>query len=161
MKFLGFWSHIDLQSRHVVSRIAWKTIVIFGFATTQFWSRGALRRRSTFCYIQRAPPLRDRIGARQVRRAHSLERVDPIPAPLSACAMDLALKVTSQVRYRSSAVSAIPFTIVLMGSHRFCRARLEKADQVNQRRAAGVRYPPRAWDGTEESLEDHRSRSGR
>jgi hypothetical protein len=42
VKFLGFWNRIDLQSRHVVSRIAWKTIVIFGLAATQFWSSWGL-----------------------------------------------------------------------------------------------------------------------
>jgi hypothetical protein len=28
VKFLGFWNRIDLQSRHVVSRIAWEIIII-------------------------------------------------------------------------------------------------------------------------------------
>ena len=38
VKLCGFWNRIDLQSRHVVSRIVWKTIVIVGLAATQFWS---------------------------------------------------------------------------------------------------------------------------
>jgi hypothetical protein len=38
MKFLGFWNRIDLQSRHVVSRIAWKIIIICGLAAMHFWS---------------------------------------------------------------------------------------------------------------------------